>query len=515
MRDPAETTASPTARRRGLPRQAGFTLVEVMVAVALILIGLLGTIKMLDTASGAKGDSRAREGASNIARELLEDAHATTYKKVGDLGTGPPATAWLTPAMSTIDGGSGTVTTPSTSSLRTTVTRRGFSYTATVSWCSVDDGKDGYGPHSNSVSWCSDSTQTGSEGTPEDMKRVTATITYTVAGKSKTLTQLVTFAATGGMVAPSGSNLVPTSTPPGSNPPFVVSTSVANVVFRGTSFGAADMKFTVNGVEVTSGIVNNSNGTWDYTWPIAALTDGTYSIGAVAVDALGNRSQPMTIQVRLARSATLQPQNVTGGYNYVNPTGASGSPPPGQLVVELQWDANPEGSVTGYEVLRGATSVCGGQSSLANDCIDTNPPASGTTAYTVKTWFRDGAGAMQSVSTTYNVTAPAASTYPTTYGFVDSQNNNNGICSGAITYKRDLVSNFPTSGGTTSTFTGSYLIGCLGPWSTNLSMAAGTIQTKAWFTNLSTNRTCTPNNAFLHLINADGTLAATLSGTMP
>src|SRR5918911_756065 len=309
MRDPAETTASPTARRRGLPRQAGFTLVEVMVAVALILIGLLGTIKMLDTASGAKGDSGAREGASNVARELLEDAHATTYKKVGDLGTGPPATAWLTPAMSTLDGGSGT-----------------------VSWCSVDDPKDGYGPHSSSVSWCSDSTTTGSEGTPEDMKRVTATITYTVAGKSKTLTQLVTFAATGGMVAPSVSNLVPTSPPPGSNPPFVVSTAVANVVFRGTPFGAADMKFTVNGVEVTSGIVNNSNGTWDYTWPIAALTDGTYSIGAVAVDALGNRSQPMTIQVRLARSATLQPQNVTGGDKYVQPALADRySPPDPQL----------------------------------------------------------------------------------------------------------------------------------------------------------------------------------------
>src|SRR5205807_3946022 len=114
-----------------------------------------------------------------------------------------------------------------------------------------------------------------------------------------------------------------------------------------------------------------------------------YTIGATAVDALGNRSQPLTQQVKLARGAPLTPQNVIGGYNYVNPTGPANG---GSLVVELQWDAGSEGSITGYEVLRGATSVCGGQTSLANTCIDTAAPSSGTTAYTVKTWYQDSAG---------------------------------------------------------------------------------------------------------------------------
>src|SRR5947207_15635421 len=103
-------------------RQAGFTLVEVMVAIGLIMIGLLGTIKMLDTASSAQGDSRAREGATNLARELLEDAHASAYGKVG-------SSAWLTAPMQALNGGSGTVTTPTGASLQTAVTRRSFSYT--------------------------------------------------------------------------------------------------------------------------------------------------------------------------------------------------------------------------------------------------------------------------------------------------------------------------------------------------------------------------------------------------
>ena len=50
---------------------------------------------------------------------------------------------------------------------------------------------------------------------------------------------------------------------------------------------------------------------------------------------------------------------MTGAYNYIYIAGTK------TLVVELEWDANPEGSVTGYEVRRGIWWVCGGQTSLA------------------------------------------------------------------------------------------------------------------------------------------------------
>src|SRR5437868_13508743 len=120
---------------RAIRAQTGLTLVETMVAAALLLVGLLGTVKLIDVASSSQGDSKAQEGATNLARELLEDAHDTPYKQIGSSG-------WITSPMAALTNDSGTtntVTTPSSASAQTTLTRRGTSYTATVSWCSVDD----------------------------------------------------------------------------------------------------------------------------------------------------------------------------------------------------------------------------------------------------------------------------------------------------------------------------------------------------------------------------------------
>src|SRR5919201_1444297 len=186
--------------------------------------------------------------------------------------------------MQTLQGGSGSVSNPDSHSAQTTVSRRGYSYTALVSWCSVDDSKDGYGTPLSSVPWCSDSSSTGTaDSLPQDLKRITATITYSQGGKTRTLAETITMSATGG-----------------------------------------------------------------------GVVDGTYTIGATSIDALGNRGQQITLTVRLARGAPLTAQNLVGGYNYVNPTGVGNG---GTLVVELAWDANPEGSVTGYDVCRGCAWV--------------------------------------------------------------------------------------------------------------------------------------------------------------
>ena len=454
-----------------LRSQAGLTLVEVMVAMTLLLVGLVGTIKLIDVGSASQGDARAREGATNLARELLEDAHDTAYKQIG-------ASGWFTPVMQNLDPGAPhTVTTPSGNSVQTTVTRRSVAYTAKVSWCSVDDSKDGYGTHSVSITWCSDSGTTGlTDPQPEDFKRVTATITYSVNGNSKTVTQTVTFSATGGIVAQTVSSLCPKTPPlstPACTPPYTITDSTqTDQTFTAAANGAADMKFSVNGVEVTSGVTNNNDGTWDFDWAVAAVVDGTYTIGATAVDALGNRSQTKTIQVRVARGAPLTAQNVTGGYNYVNPTGVGNG---GQLVVELQWDSNPEGSVTGYEVLRGVTTVCGGQNNLANSCIDTSPPTSGTTAYTVKTWYQDANNNAQSVTTPYSVTAPPV--IPTQYWWQNAQTISQTNCAAPVTSggRRDLVSSY--SPGSLATWTnaanGNTIVGCVAPFTSTVSMNGG------------------------------------------
>jgi prepilin-type N-terminal cleavage/methylation domain-containing protein len=488
---------------------SGFTIVEMLVAMTLLLVGMLGTFMLVGAANGNQSRTKAREGATNLARELLEASRETAFAKIGPSG-------WFTPTLQGVAGGSGSVTSPAGNSASTTVTRRKISYTATVSWCSLDDSGDGYGTHGSSATWCSGSGTTGtSDSQAEDFKRVSTAIAWSHKGVTQsTLTQTATFASTGAVVGPTTTSLS-ISSPTGLDPTTpVITTNPAGgiVTFLASSAGSADMKFTVNGVEQASGVTNNSNGSWSFNWSISTLPDGTYTIGAVALDALGTRGQPRTLQVKLARGAATAPQNVTGGYNYVYVSGTK------TLVVEGDWDASPEGSVTGYEVRKSGSIVSGCGPSLATDCIDLTPASTGSTTYQIRTNYKDSAGNAQFVSTSATVTAPTGGSSPSVYGIVNSQlNGTTAGCPASVSYMRDLVSNYPTSGGTTSTFTGSYILACTVPFATSVTISAGTVTSSGWFTNTSSNRTCTPNNAFVYIANSDGTLPANynVAGTMP
>jgi prepilin-type N-terminal cleavage/methylation domain-containing protein len=394
-------TALPRAARPAaisrLRSQAGFTMVEVLVAMLLLLVGMLATFLLVGNANATLSKTRAREAATNLAREVLEDARDTPYSGIGKSN-------WFQSNLQGISGGSGVVTASGSSGAQTTVTRRGVAYSIVVSWCSVDDNGDGYGSHSTSVAWCSDSATTATaDPQPEDFKRVTATINWSFASKAQpTLVQTATFAATGAATGPTSTNLVITS-PSGlsSTTPVITSNPAGGIVtFLGTSVGAADMKFFVDSTEQLGGTTNNNNGTWSFNWNITAIPDGVYTINAVAVDALGNRGPPRALQVKLARGAPAPPANVTGGYNYVYVSGNK------TLAAEFAWDANIEGDVTGYQVNKGATVVC--SASLKVECLDLSPASSGSTTYTIKTLYTDAAGNPNSVSTDYAVTAPVA-----------------------------------------------------------------------------------------------------------
>src|SRR5207244_3484671 len=172
---------APMARGHfALRSQAGLTLVEVMVAMTLLLVGLVGTIKLIDVGSASQGDARAREGATNLARELLEDAHDTASKQIG-------ASGWFTPVMQNLDPGA-----------------------------------------THSLSFC----------------------------------------ATGATCAQPVPTLCPMTRPlstPACTPPITITDSTqTDQTFPAAANGAADMKFSVNGVEVTSGVTNNNDGTWDF-----------------------------------------------------------------------------------------------------------------------------------------------------------------------------------------------------------------------------------------------------------
>jgi Tfp pilus assembly protein PilV len=463
-----------------LRQQSGLSLVETLVSAVVMLTGLMGTFLLVDVADNSSNRSRAREGATNIAREVLENARDTSYVEIGQSG-------WLDPSLQSLTGGAGTVTAIDSHTRQTTVTRRGVTYTVVASWCSVDDQRDGYGTHTSSASWCSDSATTGTaDSQSEDFKRVSTELTWQVNNRTQPkLTQTATFGAGGVAVGPTTTALSITQPTGLTGDPVVITANPTGgiVTFLGTAIGASDMKFAVNGVEVSGGVTNNTNGTWSFNWNISTLKDATYSISATAIDALGTRGQGRNISVKLARGTATAPANVTGGYNDVYNGGGST-----QQVVELEWDASPEGTVTGYSVEKGGSTVSGCGQSWKTYCIDLSPASSGSTTYTVKTWYLTGAGAAAFASTTYSVTAPSAGgTVATDYWMAESQTVATTKCynPGGSATERDILSSAPT-GSTTTSWAGSggaFRLFCTPTVPAGAALGAGNVTAELYRTN--------------------------------
>lgn len=113
-------------------RDEGFTIVEVLVAVFILLVGVLGTVALVENGLSSTNRTSAREAATNIARDVAERSRQIAYTSM---------TATSAPAMlqaATPDAGA-------LSGSSFTVTRRNTVYTVTVTACSIDDTSDGVG----------------------------------------------------------------------------------------------------------------------------------------------------------------------------------------------------------------------------------------------------------------------------------------------------------------------------------------------------------------------------------
>src|SRR5256885_16304771 len=124
---------SPTGRPRSR-EEAGFTLFEILIAAAILVIGLAGLLGLLDSTVKTSRSTRAREGASTLAREILEDARTVPYAEIS-----PSSIAGQLQAMNGLAN--------ATPGPTWHIERRGVAYTVTVSECTIDDPKDGYGVH--------------------------------------------------------------------------------------------------------------------------------------------------------------------------------------------------------------------------------------------------------------------------------------------------------------------------------------------------------------------------------
>lgn len=443
----------------------GFTLIEVVVAAFVLIVGVMGTFLLLDSSTRALGSSRAREGATGLAREVLEQARLTPYSQL-DQGA----------VLTVMQGLSGY---QSTSGSTVTVVRRNTTYTLTPTVCSLDDPKDGYGDHTTGT-WCPDSSTTGTaDAQPDDLKRVTVAVSW-AAPSPGSLKQTMTLSSSGQAVGPPTQTFTmdsPTGT--GSNPsaPVITTSSTAtggcaagSACFSAASTGAQKIIFAVDGTDQATGVTTDASctnypaqpcGSWHFAWSLNGLSDGTYRVTARAVDTSGVQGPPSTIVVTLNRGITATVCGVgstsgnclpvAGGYNTV---GVSGTP---TTVTEFQWQANSQRNVIGYEVDNpSGTPVCTTtmQSDTPTSCIDFNPPAPTTSpvTYTVYALYTDANGnTAKGQGATVTFTGQTNST--TTYGFSNTTGNVASPCP-AATSKRDLVAGY-TGAATRSQFTGS------------------------------------------------------------
>jgi Tfp pilus assembly protein PilV len=479
----------PRSLHHRLSDEDGFTIVEVLVAAVVLVAGLLGTLILVDTANTTTFQTKAREQATSLQRELIENVRAVPYEQ-------------LTPASvaSAVEGRP--AVNDAGASAGWSVERRGEVYTVAIGTCTVDDARDGIGAHdantfcnpavlNKPASGCqaeldatpsasapakggasagaavaaacgidanldgtvenltdpaaSDCTAASCDKIPADYKRVVSMVRWEQGNERRSNLMVTTISNPGMSAAPAIITLEPNAGTSITDP------NTAFAEFTATASPTpASVVWYVDGAQKGNAVA--SGGAWTWTWTFGKATttggaqpaegelvDGTYVVGAKAFDRYGQygsvRSKTMTIN----RRRPFAPRGVKAGRN-----GA---------VVDIDWGANPEGDLRGYRAYRlatdgSATQVCALTVMLA--CQDTAPPADGDLRYVVVAVDVDNAGALRegdqsAIATAVHVNAPpAAPVAPTitttdgvvklTWGRPDPEDPNNEPC-GNTTYR--------------------------------------------------------------------------------
>jgi type II secretory pathway pseudopilin PulG len=362
--------------RRGHVEQAGFTLVEVLVAAFVLMVGVLSMLALFDLANATTVVDRQREGATSLAREITEGARSVPFDELVST-VSLNAELQAMPGLEDDSAGGGPYT----------VKRRGTVFTVVTSVCTVDDVKDGGGSRPSGASFCSDSTTADTaDANPEDYRRVKATVSWTHRGITRSVTQ------TGIVNNPGSGPGVHSVVPDGWAAPYEITTDVPALTIRITTTDPAKVvSWSLDGTKQSTAPVQ-SDGTaqlWTVDWQIAALDDGPYVITAEAFDANGVSGPSRTETITLNRYLPRKPGHVAGGRN-------------GLGSVDIEWAANTERDIIGYEVERTDAAstetgqvVCGFVAQkLDTTCIDPSPPDADAIYYHVRAYDKaPGTGA--------------------------------------------------------------------------------------------------------------------------
>ncbi len=340
--------------------ERGFTLIEVMVAILILAVGIAGALAMINGANARTLDTKQREAATALTREVIEAARSIPYNQLnpGSMVTQIQAN----PGLADTSGDFGW-----------TVERRNQTYTIAMSVCSVDDDQDTFG-NTGSGNFCAGTGGVaGTDRNPDDYKRVNVQVTWQRGSVQRSIQQHGIVSNEASAVGPSVDF---TAQSPGDLTTTLITTpsTLETITFEAQAEdNAVAIRFAVDGVVKETVDANSATFTWHINDAVDVVPDGTYVVSVTAFNEEGTPGPTRSRTLRLNRLVPSAPQNVFGGWN----------PRMGFAVkdiVEVQWARNIEPDVTGYRVYR---KVNAGADELicdytleetATECHDLTPP---------------------------------------------------------------------------------------------------------------------------------------------
>jgi prepilin-type N-terminal cleavage/methylation domain-containing protein len=267
-----------------LPRaagDAGFTLVEVLVAVVVLTIGLLGTFAVLRTSEHTTLINRERQVETSLARQVLEDA--------GSLPSWQLSTSALPAALQPLIAGAGA---PAGGVLQ--VTRGSATYSVTPTACSIDDPSDGSGNHGAAPApgrtWCpGETTSPAPDATPDDEEQVSVAVAPVAGPSGLTSVQQSVLILNRPPVV---SSITITGGACAAGPPVTCTSAQSLTATATTTTPATSFRWLVNGVPQPT--MTTSQLTWQP--PPGA---NSYTISAQAEYGQGPVGSAATVQVRV------------------------------------------------------------------------------------------------------------------------------------------------------------------------------------------------------------------------
>src|SRR5215216_2140612 len=280
--------------------ERGFTLIEVMVAILILVVGFAGAFAMIDGANARTLDTKQREAATALSREIVEAARSVPYTQLN-----PTSMVTQIQAIPGLEDSSG--------DFGWTVERRNQTYTIAMTVCSVDDDQDTFGDTTAGNFCAGTGGAAGTDRNPDDYKRVAVTVTWQRGSVQRSIQQAGIVNNEASAVGPSVDFV---DQVPGGLDTTLITTDPDTVTFDvEAEEDAVSIRFAVDGVVKDTADANSALFTWEISTDDEQVADGTYVVSVTAFDEEGTPGPTRSRTLRLNRLIPSAPQDVFGGWN--------------------------------------------------------------------------------------------------------------------------------------------------------------------------------------------------------